>query len=144
MKTLARWWRFNLVGAGGAVLQLTVLALLQRAIPGHYLVATAAALELTLLHNFVWHLHYTWPGTRPDNWRDRAARHSWLVRLLRFHLSNGIVSLLGNLLIMRLLVQGAHLPPLIANAVAILGCSVLNFLLGNAWSFAPAAPVTPR
>jgi putative flippase GtrA len=28
------------------------------------LYATAAAIELTLLHNFVWHLHYTWRDRR--------------------------------------------------------------------------------
>ena len=96
--------------------------------PGHYLCASAAAVELALLHNFVWHLHYTW--------RDRRGSSAVMPQLLRFHLSNGLVSLVGNLALMRLLVQAAHLPLLAANGIAILCCSVVNFCLGNAWAFA--------
>ncbi len=131
MTTFLRWWKFNLVGALGMVMQLTALALINRWMPGHYLYASAVAIELTLLHNFVWHLHYTW--------RDRREDSSWLSQLIRFQLSNGLVSLLGNLVLMRLLVDEAHLPLLAANSIAILCCSMLNFCLGNNWAFAAAA-----
>ena len=65
MNTIVRWGKFNLVGAVGMAVQLGALALINRLAPGHYMLATAAAIEITLLHNFVWHLHYTW--------RDRSA-----------------------------------------------------------------------
>jgi putative flippase GtrA len=42
------------------VLQLTAIFVFNSWAGGHYLVTSAAAIELTLLHNFVWHLHYTW------------------------------------------------------------------------------------
>ena len=61
-----------------------------------------------------------------------------LFRSIRFHLSNGLVSMLGNLALMRLLVHHAHLPLLVANLIAILCCSVANFCLGNTWAFAEA------
>ncbi len=128
MNRFLRWCRFNLVGAMGMVLQLATLALLNRSTRGHYLLSTAAAMELALLHNFLWHLLYTW--------RDRRDRTPLLTRLLRFQLSNGLVSLTGNLLLMRLLVHHAHLPLLAANAIAILCCSVLNFALSDRWTFA--------
>ncbi len=131
MKMLMRWGRFNLVGAMGVALQLGALALLNRWTAGRYLLATAGALELTLLHNFVWHLHYTW--------RDHCAGAPWPVQLVRFHLSNGMVSLLGNLVLMRLLVQEARLPVVAANAVAVVCCSVANFCLGSCWAFAGPA-----
>jgi putative flippase GtrA len=131
MNTLIRWGKFNLVGAMGMVVQLAVLALLNRWTAGHYLVATAAAIEITLLHNFVGHLHYTW--------RERRDRSALLAQLVRFHLSNGLVSMVGNLALMRILVQQAHLPLLVANCIAILCCSVVNFCLGDRWSFAPRA-----
>jgi len=124
--TLTHWLRFNLVGVIGVAVQLSALALFNRLLRGHYLLATIAALELTLLHNFVWHLHYTW--------RDRTG--SIPAQLLRFHLSNGLVSLAGNLLLMRLLVSHAHLPLLAANATAIACCSLANFLLSHYWIFA--------
>ena len=59
MSTLVRFGRFNLVGAMGMAVQLATLELLDWRWPRHYLLATAAALELTLAHNFIWHLHYT-------------------------------------------------------------------------------------
>jgi putative flippase GtrA len=89
----------------GMVVQLAGLALINRLFPGRYLYASTAAIELALLHNFVWHLHYTW--------RDRREDSSWISQLIRFHFSNGLVSLLGNLMLMRLFVHGAHLPLLL-------------------------------
>ncbi len=53
MNTFIRWGKFNLVGAIGMVVQLTALALFNRWSRGHYLCASAAAVEITLLHNFV-------------------------------------------------------------------------------------------
>ncbi len=128
MKTFIRWLKFNLVGALGMVVQLGALALFNRLWVGHYLYASAAAVELTLLHNFVWHLNYTW--------KDRSDSSAKIGRLLRFHLSNGLVSALGNLALMRVLVQDAHVPLLISNSIAILCCSLVNFCLGNEWVFA--------
>jgi putative flippase GtrA len=123
-----RWCKFNFVGAMGMGLQLAALALINRVVPGHYLYASAAAVELAVLHNFVWHIHYTW--------RDRRDGSSVLSSLLRFHLSNGLVSIAGNLALMRLLVHQAHLAVLVSNVIAILCCSVVNFYLGNTWAFA--------
>jgi putative flippase GtrA len=128
MNMLIRWGKFNVVGAMGMGVQLGALALFNRWMGGHYLYASAAAIEITLLHNFVWHLHYTW--------RDRRNDATWLRRLVRFHLSNGLVSMVGSLVLMRLLVREVRLPVLVANGVAIVCCSVVNFCLGDSWAFA--------
>lgn len=128
MSLFARWCRFNAVGAMGMAVQLAALALLNRWSGGHYLASTVAALELTLVHNFLWHLGYTW--------RDRREASSLAAQFVRFHLSNGMVSLLGNLALMPMLVGGARLPVLVANSIAILVCSLANFGLGHAWAFA--------
>lgn len=122
-----RWLRFNLVGVIGMAVQLTTLAALNRLFSGHYLWASALAIELTLLHNFLWHERFTW--------RDRL-RTSRPLQLLRFHLSNGAVSMLGNLILMRLLIHTAHLRLLVANIIAILACSIANFFLSDTWAFA--------
>lgn len=127
MNPLLRWGKFNLVGAIGMLLQLALLALFIRLAPGHYLCATSAAIEITLLHNFVWHLHYTW--------RDRRECSPGFQQLVRFHLSNGLVSMVGNLVLMRLLFADAHLPVLVSNGIAILCCSILNYCLGDSWAF---------
>lgn len=127
MNPLLRWLRFNLVGAMGMAVQLTALALLNRCARGHYLVASAAALELTLLHNFLWHWHYTW--------RDRRGSSTPLRAFLRFQLSNGLVSLVGNLALMRLLVHYTQMPLLASNLIAIACCSLATFGIGNSWVF---------
>ena len=144
MDTLVRWGKFNLVGAVGMAVQLGALALINRLAPGHYMVATAAAIEITLLHNFVWHMHYTWRDRFPTlnaksafrmgqpGYRGALAGH-----LIRFHLANGLVSMIGNLGLMPVLVGAAHIPVVVANAIAILGCSIVNFLLGDQWAYAP-------
>jgi putative flippase GtrA len=128
VKTLIRWGKFNLVGAMGMVVQLSALALFNRRTGGHYLVAAAASVELALLHNFIWHLQYTW--------RDRRNDSAWLSQLVRFHLSNGVISMAGNLVLMRLLVDAMGVPVLGANGIAILCCSIVNFCLGDRWAFA--------
>ena len=128
MSTLVRWGRFNLVGAVGMAVHLAVLAVLNRLAPGHYLYASAPAVELTVLHNFAWHLRYTW--------RDRRDDSALLAQLMRFHVSNGLVSMAGNLVLMRVFVQEGHVPLLAANAIAILCCSIANFLTGDCWAFA--------
>jgi len=132
MNTFIRWVKFNAVGALGAAVQLSSLALFNRWTAGnHYLCASAAAIEITLLHNFIWHLNYTW--------RDRRHSASPVRQLVRFHLSIGMVSMVGNLVLMRLLVRETHLPLLVSNAIAILCCSMANFRLGNSWAFAATA-----
>jgi putative flippase GtrA len=135
-----RWCRFNAVGALGMAVQLGVLALLNRLLAGRYLFASAAAVELALLHNFTWHLRYTWRdrgGCAPIQPQTHARTQPRILpRLTRFHLSNGLVSMLGNLGLMRLLVRQARLPVLIANAIAILCCSLINFVLSDRWAFA--------
>jgi putative flippase GtrA len=131
MTRLIRWAKFNLIGAGGMVVQLAALGLFNRVARGHYLCATAAAIELTLLHNFAWHTQYTWC--------DRLNESAIFLQLVRFHLSNGVVSLLGNLVLMWILVHEARLPLLVSNALAILSCSMLNFVLADRWAFANGA-----
>ena len=128
MTPLTRFLRFNLVGLLGIVTQLAILALLNRAIPTRYLLTSTLAVELTLLHNFAWHLRYTWP-------QSKVTRRSASIALLRFHLSNGLTSLLGNLALMRAFVRSFHAPILLANALAIACCGLANFFLAHHWVF---------
>ena len=53
MNTFIRWGKFSLVGAMGMAVQLAALTLFNRWTAGHYLYASAAAIELTLVHNFI-------------------------------------------------------------------------------------------
>ena len=118
-----RFLRFNGVGIIGFVLQLLVLSLLVRG-GMHYLVATVLAVEAAVLHNFLWHERWTWRD-RPVSGRARLAR------LGRFHLLNGLVSIVGNLVLMRLLVGEAGMPPLAANLISVLACAIVNYFASD-------------
>ena len=130
-----RWTRFNTVGLAGAVVQLAVLSVLTKALDVPVALATAAAVEAAILHNFFWHQRWTW--------RDRPAAgpRDTLARLWRFHAINGLVSLAGNVIITSVLVR-AGLDPLAANLVAILTCSLVNYTAGDAYVFATRAGLT--
>jgi dolichol-phosphate mannosyltransferase len=124
-----RWLAFNLVGGLGVLVQLSTLAGLTAGAGLHYLLATGLAVEMAVLHNFIWHEYWTW--------RDRAGQDKpgrWK-RLLRFQTANGALSLGGNLAMMPLLVVTCGLNCIIANGVSITLCSVLNFLASDRWVF---------
>jgi len=116
--------RFYTVGAAGIVVQLVTLAMLGDLFRLHYLAATALAVEIALLHNFLWHERWTWA----DRTRRRNGTGPILARLVRFNLTTGAISIAGNLLFMRLLAGWLGIHYLAANLLSIAACSVLNFL----------------
>lgn len=120
-----RWLKFNLVGAIGIGVQLGMLALLTGGLRVQYLLATALAVETAVAHNFVWHERFTWAD------RVTVRLRQALARFLRFNLTTGAISILGNVLLMRLLVGQAHLHFLLANLLTIAACSLLNFLVSD-------------
>lgn len=109
--------------------QVTILASLTAIVHLQYLLATAIAVECTVLHNFAWHERFTWADRHSRSQRALASR------LLHFNLTTGAVSIGGNLLIMRVLVGGAHAPVLLANAASVATCSVVNYLINDRWVF---------
>jgi len=121
-----RFARFSIVGAGGIVVQTLALMALLRFSDIHYMVATALAVELSVLNNFVWHRRWTWADRRAS----RAA-----LALLRFNVTTGAMSLIGNLVLMFLLVGGLRLDPRAANLIAIGLCSLVNFALSDRFVF---------
>ncbi len=124
-----RWLAFNGVGLLGVGVQLGLVALLAHGFGVSGLLATAIAVEVTVLHNFVWHQHWTWRDRPSATARDVAGR------LVRFHLLNGAVSLSGNLAIVAVLGGTFAIDPVAANAVAIVVCSMINFAASEALVF---------
>jgi len=124
-----RWLRFNFVGAVGIAVQLVLLALLTRGLDLNYLWATALAVELTVVHNFLWHRRFTWADRVSGKPRDA------FLQLARFNLSTGTISVGGNLVFMFCLVGLARLPALPSNLISVAVCSVLNFLAADRWAF---------
>ena len=126
---ILRWLKFNAVGGAGLMVQLAALWLLERAAGVQYLVATALAVEIAILHNFVWHQLWTW--------RDRPPEPV-VRRLLRFHLANGLVSLVANLILMALFAGALHVLLIPANLLSVGLAGILNFALAEIWVFGGA------
>src|SRR6476620_8596895 len=101
---MLRWLKFNAVGVIGATVQLGMLALLV-SLGVHYLVATALAVEVALLQNYYWHVRWTWKGRDGNLWR--------------FHLANGLISVISNLIWMRIFTGWLGVPPVPANLIAL-------------------------
>jgi len=132
--TIVRWCKFNLVGGIGIAVQFTALFLLKTVLHFNYLAATGIAVEAAVVHNFVWHEQFTWVDRTKSNGSYPRWRRS-LPRLLRFNLTNGAVSILGNLALMKVMVGQGHMNYLLANAIAITLCSVANFVVSETWVF---------
>lgn len=126
-----RFSRFSLVGCMGALLQLTLVFLLTNYFGVLSTAATLFAVEITVLHNFVWHERFTWSNRAPKGSRQLARR------LWRFHAGNGLVSLAGNAIFIYYWVERLKAPVLPAAMGAIVVCSLANFLIADRWVFRP-------
>ena len=119
-----------MVGAIGIVVQVAFLFFFKTMLRMNYLLATGLAVECAVLHNFLWHEHYTWA--------DRRESYAGVFgRLLRFNGTTGMISILGNLLLMRLFVGSLHLQYMLGNLVTIAVCSLANFWASDRVVFQP-------
>ena len=130
--TLRRWLMFNAVGGMGIGVQLLTLGALADGLGLDYRLGTALAVLAAVLHNFVWHEHWTW-GDRCAGRRGRWAR------LGSFTLVNGTLSIAGNVLFTSLYVTAFDIHHVPANLMAIATCSVANFLASHHVVFRAAA-----
>jgi putative flippase GtrA len=133
-QTRLTWRRsvvFSVVGLIGIGVQLAALWALRGRLGVPLLVATFLATEIAVLHNFAWHVHWTW-ADRP------ASVAETFRRLIRFHVTNGVVSIIGNLLLMAALTLYLRLHYLVANLISIGVCALVNLVVSDAWVFRPA------
>lgn len=130
--TLRRWLMFNAVGGMGVGVQLLALGALADGLGLDYRLATALAVLAAVLHNFVWHEHWTWS--------DRCAgRRGRLARLASFTLVNGTLSIAGNVVFTSLYVTALDIHHVPANLLAIATCSAANFFASHHVVFRVAA-----
>lgn len=119
---------FLVVGAIGFVVQIAALQTLLSILHWTYLPATALAVEAAVLQNFLWHERWTWRDRR-----DLGANR--VERLLRFHVSNGLLSIVGNMIVMTVGVEVMGVQPVIANVMAVAAVSVVNYFAADRWVF---------
>jgi putative flippase GtrA len=121
-----RFVRFNTVGILGAAVQFLTLRFFLRNLGMQYVVATALAVEIALLHNFCWHEMWTWKS---------LPSRGWPARLMRFQLANGAVSIVSNAVLTFAFHEYIGLAVLTANVAAMVMTALLNFRLARTWVF---------
>lgn len=125
--------KFSAVGASGYVVNLAVYTTLVRALGVHYLLAAVLAFCVAVTNNFLWNRHWTFAATE-GHMGFQAARF--------FTVS--LVALGFNLLVLELLVR-ADVEKVLAQALAILAATPLNFIGNKLWSFGDLGrPRMPR
>jgi len=128
-QTLWRGLKFYAVGGVGIGVQLAALVVFRSVAHLDYRAATVLAVEIAVIHNFIWHENVTWA--------DREALRSshWLTRFIKFNVTNGLFSIVGNLVLMQVLVGSLSMNYLVANILTIALCSVANFLVSDRFVF---------
>lgn len=115
--------KFCAVGASGYVVNLAVYALLLKWAGLHYLGAAFCSFLVAVANNYWWNRHWTFRGQRGH----------FAYQGMRFAVVSAF-ALAANLVVLRLLV-GLGLGKVVAQAIAIVAVTPLNFLGNKLWSF---------
>lgn len=115
--------KFCVVGVSGYVVNLAVYAALLRGAGLHYLLAATGSFLVAVSNNYWWNRHWTF----------RRDRGHFAYQGLRF-LVVSTLALGANLVVLHLLVQ-AQLGKIVAQAIAIVTVTPLNFVGNKLWSF---------
>jgi putative flippase GtrA len=125
--------RFCLVGASGYALNLAVFAVAVHAAAVPYRLAAVIAFAVAVTSNFAWN----------RRWTFRAHGRGAGGQALRFLLVS-LAAFGFSLLVLQALVEGAHTPRVVAQAVAIALATPLSFAGNRAWTFRERAWPRPR
>ncbi len=117
--------RFGAVGAAGYVVNLAVFALFVHGIGVDFQLAAVAAWLVAVLNNFWLNRHWTFEA-RHGHAGFQAARFVFV----------SFLAFLVSLALLTLLVNGAGMARVAAQAIAIVAATPLNFIGNKLWSFA--------
>jgi dolichol-phosphate mannosyltransferase len=115
--------KFTIVGASGYLVNLAVYVALLRGADLHYVPAAACSFVVAVTNNYWWNRHWTF----------RVERGHLGAQGLRF-LVVSTLSLVANLVVLHTLVQ-LGLGEILAQAIAIVFVTPLNFVGNKIWSF---------
>ena len=116
--------KFFLVGGSGYVVNLVVFTLAFEVGNLHHLVAATIAFVVAVTNNFWWNRHWTF-AAREGHAGFQAARF--------FAVSVG--AFLFAAAVLELLVSGAGLPEIPAQAISVVAATPLNYIGNKMWSF---------
>ncbi len=124
----ASWWqlaKFGIVGGSGYLINLAVFAVLVNSLGVHHTVAAIGAFCVAVTSNFLWNRYWTFgPGESSAGFQA-----------VRFF-TVSLASLGINLAVLEVLVAGATVGELTAQAIAVAVAMPFNFLGNKLWTFA--------
>jgi putative flippase GtrA len=116
--------KFGIVGLSGYVVNLVVYALLLKQVGLHYLLAATGSFLVAATNNYIWN----------RLWTFRHQRGHVAYQGLRF-LVVALLAYGANLLLLTGLVEVAGVDKIVAQAIAIVLVTPLNFIGNKLWSF---------
>lgn len=125
--SLARFFRFGLVGLSGVVVNQGLLMLLHGTMSAPLLPSSIIAIEISILTNFM--LNHTW------TWRMSLRVPGLLRRAVQYHAVAVIAAFAGNVIVLMAAVELFGVDYRIANLVGIAVGMVINFTAGEMWIF---------
>jgi putative flippase GtrA len=117
--------RFAAVGASGYVVNLAVFAICVHAVGIDYKLAAVVAFAVSVLNNFWWNRHWTFRSRREAHPVEQALKF-FAISLVAFGFSY---------VVLVSLVDGAHFPKVVAQAISIAAATPLSFVGQKLWSF---------
>lgn len=126
LRTPANWLqllRFAAVGASGYAVNLAVFALATGPLGTGHRAAATLAFAVAVTNNFAWNRHWTFRAG--DGHAGFQAARFLLVSVAAFLLALALLELL----------VASGVPELVAQAIAIVGATPVNFLGNRLWSF---------
>jgi putative flippase GtrA len=121
------WWqlmRFTAVGASGYLVNLATFAVCVHALDLDYRLAAVAAFAVAVTNNFWWNRHWTF---------DAKSGHAGHQAARFFAVS--AAAFVVNLVLLQVLVGGAGLAEVLAQAIAVAAATPCNFLGNKLWTF---------
>jgi dolichol-phosphate mannosyltransferase len=125
--------RFGLVGVSGMFVNQGLLVALHGRAGVVLPLASALAIEASILSNFVLNRRFTWGH------RHRWGLREWLRRTGQYHVATAISAFLGNFLVLMALVRLLGTDYRIANLVGMGVGAAANYLASELWVFRAAA-----
>ena len=125
-KRLEEFIKFGIVGGSGVIVNMGLLYILTRFFSLRLEIASAIAIEVSILSNFF--LNNLW------TFKKRNTNVPFWSRLLRYHLVTGLAGIV-NYLVLLLLVKTFGLHDMLSNLIGIAIGTVINYSLNSLWTW---------
>ena len=132
LRLILRGTKFNLVGLLGMLVNSGCLYLLKGAVGIPLIPASVISIEIAIVHNFIWHRHWTW--------RDRNVQNppSFIKQLLVYNIMTGLVDLSINVIVLWALTTIFGVYFMIANVFGMIMGPCFKFWINEKFIFRSA------